>query len=118
MSLVFLENEKTDAPARKSRGKLTAEEAAAVEQEPPARARHHDQADHRRRRRHRRDVDIFWRGDGDESGGGAELCFPSSKQMEESSPISFLPKQRVRKYERANGKYPDALKCGSLPSSV
>lgn len=69
MSLVFLGNEKTDAPARKSRDQLTAEEAAAVEQEPPARAHRHDQADHRHRRRHRRDVDIFWRGDGDESEG-------------------------------------------------
>lgn len=69
MSLVFLENEKTDAPTPKSRDKLTAKEAAAVEQEPPAHAYHHDQADHRRRRHHRRDVDIFWKGDGDESEG-------------------------------------------------
>lgn len=69
MSLVFLENEKTDAPTRKSREELTAKEAAAVEQEPPAHAHHHHQADHRRRRRHRRDVDIFWRGHGDESEG-------------------------------------------------
>lgn len=97
-----LENEKTDAPTRKSRGKLTAEEAAAVEQEPPARARHHDQADHRRRRRHRRDVDIFWRGDGDES-GGAELCFPSSKQIEEKLSNFFFTEaagQKIRARER------------------
>lgn len=69
MSLVFVENETTDAPTRKSRDKLTGKEAAAVEQEPPAHAHHHDQADHRRRRHHRRDVNIFWRGDGDESEG-------------------------------------------------